>query len=331
MTSFKPFSLEMKDKWEMQSSMWEHSFMEACIASAKTKPRWIQCQVECCPKTQQPHWQLRCYFENPVEWGSVQALTRDETGHCEMARSTSSSYEIKEETRWPGTTPYVYGDPPKQSGKRTDCEEIMDMIKEGKTGADIINIKPNALRMRKAIKEEIFARIPRRDGQTECLIIWGPTSVGKSWWVEKTYPDYIPIELTKDYQWWDGYEGQDTVLIDEFDSREMKEPMWLSLFNYTKKKVPVKGAMVEFRAKRVILTSNINPAEWFRGKWTPAMKRRVTGIWEKLSREEESPNFLLPPWLAQGSEEEGGNTRAPLLGDLGGLRPPWVGPIPGTF
>lgn len=44
--------------------------------------------------------------------------------------------------------------------------------------------------------------------------ICGPTGCGKSYGVSKEFPDAYPKMCNK---WWDGYQGEDTVVIEDLD------------------------------------------------------------------------------------------------------------------
>jgi len=90
--------------------------------------------------------------------------------------------------------------------------------------------------------------------------IWGPSGCGKSKSARDRFPDaYIKDPKEK---WWDGYTGQDTVIIDDFDkyqvamSGEMKR--WCDYYPFP---AQIKGSTLFIRPARIIVTSNYVPEE----------------------------------------------------------------------
>jgi hypothetical protein len=73
--------------------------------------------------------------------------------------------------------------------------------------------------------------------------------------------------------WWDGYCGQDAVLIDDFDGwvpfRTFLQ--WLDVYPLT---LPIKGGFVVANFSRVFITSNLDPTVWFPGvDYAPLLRR----------------------------------------------------------
>lgn len=90
--------------------------------------------------------------------------------------------------------------------------------------------------------------------------IWGPSGCGKSKSARDRFPDaYIKDPKEK---WWDGYTGQDTVIIDDFDkyqvsmSGDMKR--WCDHYPFP---AQIKGSTLFIRPARIIVTSNYPPEE----------------------------------------------------------------------
>lgn len=85
--------------------------------------------------------------------------------------------------------------------------------------------------------------------------IWGPPGTGKTRWVTDTYPNLY--EKSCD-DWWGGYAGEDTVLLDEFDQwmvgklgTQLKH--WA---DYKRFRAAFKGGQMVIRPKRFIVCSN---------------------------------------------------------------------------
>lgn len=63
-------------------------------------------------------------------------------------------------------------------------------------------------------------------------------------------------------QWWDGYDGHDSVVVDDFYGWMACDEL-LRVCDRYPCKVPVKGAFVEFVAKNIYITSNRHVWEWY--------------------------------------------------------------------
>ncbi len=106
------------------------------------------------------------------------------------------------------------------------------------------------------------------------FVYWGHTGTGKT---------RLAHILTKrrawvspSNVWFDGYEGQEDVIFDDFSSEDMNRGMFLRLFDRYPMTVPVKGGFVNWTPKRAFITSNVEPANWYDND--PAILRRLDGI-----------------------------------------------------
>lgn len=104
---------------------------------------------------------------------------------------------------------------------------------------------------------------------------YGETGTGKSRKAREENPEaYI-----KDPQerWWDGYTGQEVVIIDDFDKYQVKQggdmKRWLDHYPFP---AAYKGGYETIRPKKIIVTSNYHPDEiWEDQQTQEPIKRRV--------------------------------------------------------
>lgn len=85
---------------------------------------------------------------------------------------------------------------------------------------------------------------------------WGPTGTGKSRPIQEgTYgPFYAKAANNK---WWDGYKGEEVVLIDDFDKDQFKFGYELKIWSdHYAFHAEVKGGTIFIRPKKIIVTSN---------------------------------------------------------------------------
>jgi len=94
--------------------------------------------------------------------------------------------------------------------------------------------------------------------------IWGPTGTGKSMDARTRFPGAYLKGANK---WWDGYNLQDTVLLEELGYTDEKGVMRSQISAYHLKQwadhwpftAESKGSTIQIRPKRLIVTSNYHP------------------------------------------------------------------------
>ena len=171
-----------------------------------------------------------------------------------------------------------------QQGKRNDLVAYQEAIKERKGFTELAEEFPNThpryykyareLRFHYDQKEPVYAPI-------EVIVLWGDAGTGKTRTAYEEEPGLwtLPPATKSQSVWFDGYCGQDTILIDDFyGGCGVSYPMLLRLLHGYKFQLPVKGGFVWKRWKKVYITSNEPPESWYPNGLTPALKRRLTHI-----------------------------------------------------
>ena len=159
---------------------------------------------------------------------------------------------------------FEFGTPPAQ-GKRTDIESLCGKIAEGRTSSDEVALtNPEFFHQygRTLQKvEDIVLRKKFRTEMTQGIWYWGESGAGKS---HKAFEDYdveTHYVFPNDGGWWDGYCGQETVIINEFRGGIAYAEL-LDLVDKWPKVVRRRGREpVPFLAKTLIVTSVLTPGE----------------------------------------------------------------------
>nr|WAE43279.1 MAG: replication associated protein [Cressdnaviricota sp.] len=248
-------------------------------------------QLETAPSTRKLHAQGFITFTCPQRMSRVKAILGNNP-HCEIAHDTDASiaYCSKESTRTFG--PWRYGvPPPPGQGHRTDLAQIYADIKEGKSTHDMLEADPNVARYEKAIKFMRFdfleASSDRQQFGIDVYIFWGATGTGKSFTAVNLFgaaQDYFKIDCAnadKGKIWFDGYEGQKLLIIDDFDSSLCTIGYMKVLLDKYKLRLPIKGLHTWACYGTVIITSNSQPNTWYTHASQPdlaALERRITEI-----------------------------------------------------
>jgi len=110
-----------------------------------------------------------------------------------------------------------------------------------------------------------------RDEKTHVVVIQGPTGTGKSLYCRDNEPNAYWKQRS---QWWDGYTNQDAVVLDEFYGW-LPFDLLLRLCDRYPLNVEVKGGSINFNSKRIYITTNKKPDEWYHDVYFPAFIRRV--------------------------------------------------------
>lgn len=201
-----------------------------------------------------------------------------ETAHLEPrmgTREQARAYCMKPETRIGEV--FESGDwESGGQGTRVDIAALKELVDKGATDEAIWDAMPLMyLKYNRAIKDAKRLKTKCRDWKTEVIVLIGKPRLGKS----KYCLDNAPKAYWKQRsQWWDGYEGQEDVVIDDYYAWLPWDTLMRILDRYPLL-VETKGGQSNFVAKRVFITSNKAPADWYKdqGKFPlDALTERVT-------------------------------------------------------
>lgn len=235
--------------------------------------RYIVCQKEV-GASETPHLQGYIEFHNPRTMAQCKSIV-GERAHVERRRSKSAKKAIdyckKAEGRLGG--PWEWGIPAKQ-GKRNDIEEMRLAIARG-----VID--------QKTMLEDhgnCMAKYPRfygtcvqaylKDGwrKVKVTLLYGNTGLGKTRWVYDNWvfkgKSFWRLPCITTQCWFDGYEGQTHVLLDDFAGAASKVSvvLLLQLLDGYQVRAPVKGSFCGWIPKNIAITTNLHPYLWYRWK-----------------------------------------------------------------
>lgn len=248
--------------------------------------KYAICQLERCPDSGRAHLQGYAIFSRSTRLGTLKKLPGYETAHWEPARGSHSAardYCSKVESRVAG--PWTSGEEEAVgSGTRNDLRALKRALDEGATDRDIAENHFEAfLRHGNGIARYRAAVSPPRpdDHQTPLTVVLGTTGLGKTRWVMAEAKPCFNKAL--DSKWWDGYNGTDSVLIDDFLGGIPFSEL-LRLANCGAYAVEQKNGRVNWNPKEIYITSNVRPDSWYRraiaaGNINPEpLLRRITRI-----------------------------------------------------
>ncbi len=242
-----------------------------------------------------PHWQGYVCFTSQKRLSWVQKFCSGRA-HWERRRGShkqAKDYCTKSESRLAG--PIEFGVEPAQ-GKRSDLAALKEAVDAGASLLDMCESHWGS--MSRSYRFVSFYRCLKmqggRDWPTVTKVFWGLPGVGKSRRAHFEYPGayWLPKPASKlGTAWFDGYDAQEVVVVDEFYGWLQRDFMCRMCDRYPFH-VQTKGGQVPFLAKVVVVTSNCHPDEWWPNCGIGAMQRRLEG---ELGSIEEMVDVWLPP------------------------------------
>lgn len=241
---------------------------------------YIVGQLELAPTTGYTHWQVYVIFKTKRRMGTVKN-TFGNQAHCEVARdpSAADAYCQKEDSAIAGTR-FQLGEKPFDPSSSADWVAVKSAAKEGR----LDDIPPEVFvrhysSLRRIAKDYMVA--PPSLESVCGVWIHGPPGVGKSHKARVDYPNAYDKMCNK---WWDGYQNEEYVLIDDFDKNHSglghHLKRWADKYPFTAES---KGHAVSIRPKKIIVTSNYRIEDIFDDLLlVEALKRRFHPIFVAL-------------------------------------------------
>lgn len=171
---------------------------------------------EIAPTTGTPHLQGYFRFETRMDFTRIQKIFNSRA-HVEKANADdlhNQQYCSKEGHY------FEHGKPRKQSqGMRNDLKRLHNSINDGKRVKEIRQKDPHLYHMYGRTLEKLESDRLRDFIRTEmptCIWYYGPTGTGKSHRALKNMTPFSHYIVPNDNGWWDCYEGQDTIVFNDF-------------------------------------------------------------------------------------------------------------------
>lgn len=246
------------------------------------------------------HWQLVLVHAEPIRFSTIKKKLP--TAHVEPVRDLRASlaYVQKEDTRVEDEKPLVKGEisPGPGQGHRSDLDELRTRILQGQETADeLILSDSSAWRHSRLVGDLVSARDrSRQEGKlrnVQVRVVFGATGTGKT----SAVLDGLQAlgSVCRVTHWgsgaFDGYDGQDSLVLDEFAGQPALEELltWLDRYPVA---LPARYRPRQAAFVRVVLCANSAPWTWY--PWAPqaqraALARRLhlveewSGSWDNVT------------------------------------------------
>ena len=206
-----------------------------------------------------PHLQGYCEVKTPpLKFNRLKRFPLFVGAHIEKRKGSvrqAVDYCAKD-----GNVVIEYGATSKKQGHRQDLSDLTETIKSGATIAEIFEKHPECIyKFSKGISVARNAMIKPRDHNLEKIvhIYFGESGTGKTRYAVEKHPGaHLQKPGMKD--WWDGYEGQKVVILDEYRS-QFQFGTLLGLLDRYNEKVQFKGGSCNLVADKIIITMPVHP------------------------------------------------------------------------
>lgn len=269
----------MAKRWSWTCYDYNQEFCDRLVNLFTTKVlKKLIFQEEKCPDSGRLHLQGFFYLEKKLRFAQVKEIL-GRTTHIEVSVKDdkyNEGYCSKEDTRT-GLFREKHGDFEEAGqGNRTDLGELRELIESGKNVSEINEAEPLFIvRYARGIETSVQLRKNARapNQHSICVIVlWGPTGIGKSLWARQYCESHglsffcKTADKAGDRQWFDLYQGEKVLLLDEFTDEQVGFRELLVWTDVYKLRSHVKGNVVVGEWETVIITSNSDPAGWYARK-----------------------------------------------------------------
>ena len=217
------------------------------------------------------------FFLNFSQKARISKITKvDSRIHCEpvVVNNGADTYCMKEETRVEG--PWTFGIRPIRRNTKVDWEIIKAQAKANQLDEIPGQIYVAHYSKLKAIAKD-HIRLPPDCPHTKGVWIYGPTGCGKSSKARQDYPGAYTKSCNK---WWEGYNGQKAVIMDdiglEHECLGHHLKIWSDHYSCL---LETKGGAIASNFEWFVVTSQYHIDEIFKDERTQdALKRRFKVI-----------------------------------------------------
>jgi len=252
-------AMATKEKTHRSMVFTVHNYDDSRVAAIMAAPvKRISCGYETCPTTGTPHIQGAVVWTVPVSYKTAQTRLG---GNCFTEKMQGSWASNVKYTQKDGNV-LRYEDTAEQ-GHRTDLDGPVELVRAGKRMREVAEAHPRQfVKFHKGLYALASILRTPRDWVPTVTVLYGATGTCKSRKARELLSEPRYVWGPQQGQWFDGYEGDENVLFEEFRG-QLPFGMLLMLLDRYDCKVQVKGGMTEFRGRNIVITSPQPPDEWF--------------------------------------------------------------------
>jgi len=204
-----------------------------------------------------------CTLGVQVAFSTVKSWTGFARAHIEVMRGTpddSFVYCTKEDPNF-----FEFGTRPKSGGKTKELEKAVTEIESGKTLREMAESGEHGRAIvlhSRGLSSYRSLRVPLRQPGLAPVVLWlyGSTGTGKTSFGFKLGcnlygPSSVWMSNTPDLKWFDGYDGQQCAIFDDFRSKGVSFNYLLRITDRYPLLVPIKGGFVNWAPPLILFTT----------------------------------------------------------------------------
>lgn len=223
--------------------------------------RYMIIGEEKAPTTGKTHWQGYAELYKPQRITGFKKMCEQKDMHVEIRKGTREQARdyCKKEGRWE-----EYGKWIKGQGHRSDLEAVAKSLVNGeKTLENVMEEEPVLYcKYRNGLKDLSglgLKKSTKNFREVEVIVMSGPTGCGKTRSAVAMSEDYYKIE-GEALQWFDGYAGEECLVIDEYNN-DVGITKMLNLLDGYQLRLATKGSFTYAKWTKVVITTNLKREE----------------------------------------------------------------------
>lgn len=213
---------------------------------------------EIAPKTGTPHLQGFVIMPNACRMSFMKSTIHDKAHWTACKGSVDQNFTYCAKSK---DIVEIGVKPVSKQGKRNDLVVAVDVLKKKGLKAMIEELPHMYVKFHGGF-DKLASRLTKpRDPNNPPIVtwLWGPSGTGKTRQVFEKEPDLWISG--KNLKWWEGYENQEAILIDDFRGDFCTFHELLRILDRVPFRVEVKGGSRELNSKRIYITSCYKPED----------------------------------------------------------------------
>jgi len=162
---------------------------------------------------------------------------------------------------------------PLEQGRRVDLEEVAVLVRNGASLAEVDQIAPGlTVQYSRGLEALRLRQMKDRTDPPKVYWLWGATGAGKT---RRAVGEGVTFYMKDGTQWWDGYNQQSRIVIDDFDGKWPFRDL-LRLLDRYPYQGQTKGGYVKINSPEIYITCEHPVCHFWSGSEHDQILRRIT-------------------------------------------------------